>query len=375
MTTTNSTTERKCLRCGDAVVFVDDTWRHRATVRGHAAIVAGPDSPERHEYSPFNANRDNGRCYQWLSELGAICGQSESAPVHAQGETPAKPADDLSGLYGVGGEVYTFIHQMRNDLMMQEPPPRMYLRAQELLDKIRRHDAEVEAIARRVMEECKAAPAISTDAAMLSNDSHCAHCDKDFVSIGEPGAALCPPCFMAGHRGFACGKYCVITEQSLALAERWAKDYAANPNADPRYQRTVAHVTAPITSDAARRVAEKIGDEFYFTDAEVKANYAGREREIYDAIAAIITAELGTSVGVEDALAELREMFPYRWLSIKTRNESAVFQNGEVRTGLPETTIVDEMSERIIGRGATLTEAMQKVRDWKLRHFAGECSY
>lgn len=76
-------------------------------------------------------------------------------------------------------------------------------------------------------------------------DSHCAHCDKDFVSVGDPNASLCAPCFMAGHRGFVCGKYCVVTDKSLALAQQWAKDYAANPTASPRYQATVAHVTAP----------------------------------------------------------------------------------------------------------------------------------
>lgn len=71
--------------------------------------------------------------------------QVEEAPEMAQ-------TDDL---YGVGGELYAFVHHMRNGLRMLDRPA-MARRAQELLDKIVARDQEVEAIANRITEECKA---------------------------------------------------------------------------------------------------------------------------------------------------------------------------------------------------------------------------
>lgn len=72
----------------------------------------------------------------------------------ARSSATAAPKDDLGGLYGVGGELYTFVHQARNDYQGQQQWS-MAKRASELLDKIARHDAEVETIARRITEECK----------------------------------------------------------------------------------------------------------------------------------------------------------------------------------------------------------------------------
>lgn len=58
--------------------------------------------------------------------------------------------------------VYTFIHQMRADLMQDENQPGMARRAQELLDLITAHDMEVERIAREVTADCKAELAAAT---------------------------------------------------------------------------------------------------------------------------------------------------------------------------------------------------------------------
>lgn len=62
---------------------------------------------------------------------------------------------ELDNLYGVGGQVYTYIHQARNDYNKRGQIG-MAHRAQELLDLIAQHDKEVERIAREVTKECKA---------------------------------------------------------------------------------------------------------------------------------------------------------------------------------------------------------------------------
>lgn len=43
---------------------------------------------------------------------------------------------------------------------------------------------------------------------------------------------------------------------------------------------------------AIREAAREIGDAFYFTDEQVKANLKGREQEIYDGIVAILSRHL-----------------------------------------------------------------------------------
>lgn len=70
---------------------------------------------------------------------------------------------------------------------------------------------------------------------------------------------------------------------------------------------------------------------------------------------------------VESCLAELREWFPHQWLTIITEQRSSVFTTGAFHLGPPQIRIVIEASGTIIGRGATLEEAMQGVRAWKER--------
>jgi hypothetical protein len=84
--------------------------------------------------------------------------EPESEDAAANPVSPAPKGDSqpvTDGLYGVGGQVYTFIHQIRNDLLMSEQGG-MARRAQELLDAIHQHDKEVEAVSRRLTAECKA---------------------------------------------------------------------------------------------------------------------------------------------------------------------------------------------------------------------------
>lgn len=78
---------------------------------------------------------------------------NSSLPVNSQ---PAELDNAARNLYGVGGELYTFVHTMRMQLLNSPAHPNMSQRAQELLDAIVTHDQEVESIARRITEECKA---------------------------------------------------------------------------------------------------------------------------------------------------------------------------------------------------------------------------
>lgn len=61
-----------------------------------------------------------------------------------------------SELYGVGGELYTFVHAMRMQLLNSPSQPGMSQRAQELLDKIAANDDAVATISKRVTEEARA---------------------------------------------------------------------------------------------------------------------------------------------------------------------------------------------------------------------------
>lgn len=62
----------------------------------------------------------------------------------------------MDQLYGEGGELYTFIHAIRNDFLFDSARQGMRTRADELLSAIVAHDAEVERIAKDITAEIKA---------------------------------------------------------------------------------------------------------------------------------------------------------------------------------------------------------------------------
>lgn len=61
----------------------------------------------------------------------------------------------------------------------------------------------------------------------------------------------------------------------------------------------------------------------------------------------------------------LKELLPHRWISIRLKSGGSVFGNGTIKVHSLKVEIVDEHRSLIIGRGATLAEALEKVRAWK----------
>lgn len=266
--TTNSTTERKCLNhCGHDPMTYDFQGLCSRHVRGQSEtgwVKCGhrcefpPDSPEQHEFVRDLRGQDE--CIAHVEEIGGeyfACSQPESAPVHAQGETPAQ-------------------------------------------SKLRGRDTDWDQVeAEQVKRNLKSWAALPEIDRLRIAAEECAHWNR-------------------------------LYREATWESAREAVSIRSTP---------------AITPDAAMRVAEKIVESLRDGFTNITAT---KQR-----VAAIITAEIGTPLGMEQCLAELREMFPGKFIRVR-RTEATTYSHAFVMV-----LTVGEFS------GATLTEAMQKVRDWK----------
>lgn len=137
-----------------------------------ASVGAGSFQPAINIVSGVNNENDleDGGFF----EAGFIAAKTKIIDALIEAEesrVAASPSDaatvETGNLYGTGGELYTFVHAMRMQLLNDPQHPLMSHRAQELLDKIVAHDSEVEAIARRITEECKAEESAISDSAEI----------------------------------------------------------------------------------------------------------------------------------------------------------------------------------------------------------------
>ena len=113
----------------------------------------------------------------------------------------------------------------------------------------------------------------------------------------------------------------------------------------------------PSPSQSARDAARAIADEFYFLDEHVRSNLKGREHEVYDEIAAIISKHCGNEVDL--TLAELRGITAaprdvHIW-EVCDRFDVEIKIDGVLRG-------------KAYNRENAITEAMAQVREWKKNH-------
>lgn len=155
--------QNKCGACGQQVII----GAIRSTDTASPVPVAEGESPKllgdaplcpacktamRYEPDEPQSYEQPGQPAVWFCECGETLPVSlEFAPATA----PVVEAPDIAGLYGVGGQVYTFIDSMLAKLQMQEQWG-MAKRARELKEAIVAHDKEVDRITREVNAECRA---------------------------------------------------------------------------------------------------------------------------------------------------------------------------------------------------------------------------